>query len=848
MHGIPIKVTSSRDQFAQLLRQLLDRAGLSQAMLARRLRQRGIAQVTEPRVSDWTHGRYVPRDEAVVFAIESIFEEAGVAIGEGDLVTRYWAARREPKQPSVAAHRQAALPADTDLGVPQADIQALRVTGAGQAESRPMAVSTFSLSPLGSLRGRSISNLPHRNLNFTGRDNEMMALENYLSDEQRVEAMSVHGLGGVGKTQLILEYAHRHIAHYDIVWWVTADEPATVPGQLATLAHRVGLPEQVEQAEIVTILLDELRNSNRWLLIFDNAEDPRDLHPYWPSGGGGHVLVSSRNPAWRGIAGTVCLDVLSREEGVAFLRRRLDRDDPSFAAMAEAVGDLPLALEQAAAYLEETDIDAAEYLELLGERVDELLALGRPTTTEQTVATTWTLSLKRLREQAPAAEDLLNLSAFLGADDIPRALFVEYADQLPERLATAMTDPLAAAQAIGVLRRFALITTSSDAINLHRLVQAVVRCQLDPIQELHWTANALRLIRGAFPPERTEHEDQAARVYARLLPHALAVTSHGERLGIDPESTVWLLNETGSYLWQQAAHEQALIALERARAIAETGLGQDHPITARSLNLLGCVLGDQGHLTRARTMHEQALAIRERLGPDCIDLPESLNNLACVVEDLGDLNQARSLQKRALAIAEQRLGPNHKDTAIVIHNLAYSLRRDGELRDARSLGERALAIVETSRGPDHPYTATVLINLANILADQGELDTARSMCQRALTIYETRPGPNHPDTAHCLSNLARVLCDQGDFNGARTMLERALDIRETRLGPNHPLTAATVGDLGTLLARQAELDTACSLLERALAIREATLGHDHPDTIKSRQSLATAVMKRSKTP
>jgi tetratricopeptide (TPR) repeat protein len=674
-----------------------------------------------------------------------------------------------------------------------------------------------------------------------------MALERHLTEARAMAAMTVHGLGGVGKTQLVLEYAHRHIRDFDILWWVTADEPATIPGQLAALARRLGLPDQAEQVETINVLLDELRHSSRWLLIFDNAEDPRDLRPYWPSGGG-HVLVTSRNPVWRGIAATLCLDVLPREEAVAFLRRRLDRDDPSFAAAAEALGDLPLALEQAAGYLEETDIGTAEYLKLLGERTGDLLALGRPATTEQTIATTWTLSLQRLREQAPAAEDLLSLCAFLGADDIPRPLFAECADQVPERLATAMTDPLTTAQTIGVLRRYALITTTSDGVSMHRLVQAVVRCQLDPIQEQYWTASALRLIRAAFPPEKTEHEDEAAQVYARLLPHALAVTSHGERLGVDPEATAWLLIETGSYLWQQAAHEQACITLERARVIAESGLGHDHPITARSLNKLGCVLGDHGDYRRSRTILEQAVDIRERLGPDCSDLAESLSNLAYAVEDLGDLKQARTLYERALAVAEERLGPTHRDTAVPLHNLACALRRDGDLKAARTFGERALAIIEAARGPDHPYAAQALNNLASVLADQGELDTARSTCERALAILETRLGPNHPTTARCLNNLARVLRDQGDPSGARAILERALDIRQTRLVPDHPLTAETLGDLAGLLVHQGEFDAACSLHERALTIRETSLGPNHPDTIQSRQSLATIIRKRPQHP
>jgi hypothetical protein len=204
---------------------------------------------------------------------------------------------------------------------------------------------------------RTISNLPPRNPLFTGRDDLLARLFQDLTAGGTavvVQAKTLHGLGGVGKTHLALEYAYRHAADYDLVWWITADQPAAIPGQLVALARRLGIPEAAEQAETVAALLDELRHHARWLVIFDNAEDPTDLRPYWPPGGSGHVLVTSRNPSWGGLSATVPVEVLARAKAVEFLQRRAGLDDQAADALADALGDLPLALEQAAAYLEET--------------------------------------------------------------------------------------------------------------------------------------------------------------------------------------------------------------------------------------------------------------------------------------------------------------------------------------------------------------------------------------------------------------------------------------------------------------------------------------------------------------
>ena len=394
-----------------------------------------------------------------------------------------------------------------------------------------------------------VANLPPRNLVFTGRQGLLDQLAASLQPGQAaaiVQPQAVLGLGGVGKTQLALEYAYRHRGDYDLIWWVVAEQPAAIPGQLVALGRRLGIPEATQQAETVQVLWDELRSRDRWLLVFDNVEDAADLRSWWPPESG-RVLVTSRSPTWTGLAAAIPLDVLPRADAITFLQRRLGIGDPALVGLAEALGDLPLALEQAAAYLDETGIDTSEYLNVLATHAQELFAAGRPTTTEQTIATTWTLSLQRLREHAPAAEDLLTLCAFLAAEDIPRNLPAEHPDVLPERLAAAVASPTAYQQTIGQLRRYALVKTTGDALSVHRLVQLVVRNQLDPDQLQAWMSTALRIVDAAFPADPTASASWPS--CGRLLSHALAVIDHAEAAGADPETTVRLLNRAALYLW-----------------------------------------------------------------------------------------------------------------------------------------------------------------------------------------------------------------------------------------------------------------------------------------------------------
>jgi tetratricopeptide (TPR) repeat protein len=699
-------------------------------------------------------------------------------------------------------------------------------------------------------------NVPYRrNPDFTGRDGELAALAAALEQGETVAVTQVlQGGGGVGKTALAAEYAYRDRARFDTVWWVRGQEPTTLIGDYAGLAVTLGLVKvgEADQQLAALAVRHWLEAHDRWLLILDNAESPETstgleapldtVAALLPQVVHGQVLVTSRDARWEQHAALAELEVFTENEAVAFLLTRSGGSDEQAAdAVAELLGWLPLALEQAGAYVCETRIALSAYLDRLRQFPALTLARGRPRDRDpaDTVATTWQVSLAQVRP-IPLAVALLEVCAFLGSEEIPRQLLAQQLDPAAEELATPANDPFALDEAVAAGRRFGLVKASEHTLVMHRLLQQVVRDGLDPGQQHSRAATALRLLRAALPADHTNPEAWPA--YARLVPHVLAATGHAEALGVDPDATAWLLTEAGLYLRQRADLQQARVLHERALAMYEARLGPDDPNTAHSLNNLAGVLHAQGDLDTARTLYERALAICETcLGPHHPDTAEILANLAGIRYAQGDLQAARNLHERALEIRQVSYGDDHLHTASSLSNLAEVLQALSHLDQARQLCERALSIRETRLGPDHPHTAHSLRKLAGVLHHQGALDAARTRHERALRIFETHLGPDHPDTAHSRNDLAVVLRDQGDLDTARTLLEHVVRIREAHHGVDHPRTARSLHNLALVLRDQGDLDGARRLFERALSIREARLGTDHPDTAASLNDLARAL-------
>jgi tetratricopeptide (TPR) repeat protein len=667
---------------------------------------------------------------------------------------------------------------------------------------------------------------------FTDRESALAELYQQLQQSRRVV---LHGLGGVGKTQLALRYLNLHRSEYiDGCFWLRADRATTLIADLASLAWRIRPPlperEEPEQGRQVEAVLRWLHEHQRWLVVLDNLDQPaQEAVLHWlPPGLPGHVVVTSRSPEGSHRLG---LEPLPVEVATSFLLERTGQADAAAArAIAEAVGGLPLALEQAAAYLIENDWHSlADYARLLQTRMAELLREGKPEDYPLPVASTWQLSFRRVEQEMPPAADLLRLCAFLAPDDIPLPALQSGAEALPAGLREAITDEIGSDRVLAALRRYSLLQRHGDALQVHRLVQWVIRESMAVDQRESWVVIVIRLLARTFP--HWVNNPKQWPVYARLLPHAQAALGLTRDDGPDPVSTSWLLDRVGTYLQTRGDYGRARRFLQRALQIQETALGPDHPDTASTLTNLAHVLYAQGELAAARPLMERVVAIRERvLGPDHPDTALALNNLGLLLKDQGDLLAARPLLERALAIREKVLGPDHADTAQSLNNLGLLLYDLRDPRAARRAFERAVAIWQRTLGPDHPETAWGLYNLGSLLYELGEVETARPLLEGALRIRERVLGPDHPDTARSLNRLALLLEDGGELTTARAMLERALAIDETALGPENAMTAVDAHNLGRLLHGQGDLKGARTLLERALSIWERVLGPNHRDT------------------
>jgi tetratricopeptide (TPR) repeat protein len=580
----------------------------------------------------------------------------------------------------------------------------------------------------------------------------------------------VHGLGGIGKTQLVVRYLHRHRAEYpDGVFWLRADREITLVGDLSSLAWHLELPQRdaIQQERQIEAVMRWLREHGRWLMVLDNLEPPavKALRHWLPPGLPGHVLLTSRTPMWSSRVG---LEPLPPEFARGFLLDRTGGRDPEAAgAVAEALGRLPLALEQAAAYLEVSGRDLASYAELLRTRLVELMGEGKPEDYPRPLASTWQLSFERLESEQPPAASLLRLCAFLGPDDIPIGLLQAGAGELPQELRAALTDGIQLDRTIAALRRYSLMERRGDWLRVHRLVQAVVRESLEGDQQRAWMGSAIRLLQAAFP-RRPEDHPELWPLCARLLAHAQFVDQLAAGQAVEPLALGALLDRAGTFMWARGELRQAQPLAKRALAIRQRVLGPGHPDTAESLNNLAMVRWGQGEAADARRLFERALAIQERaLGFDHPHTADSLNNLALVLRDQGELTAARPISERALAIRERVLGPEHIDTIQSLHNLVLLLRDQGERDATRSLYERALQLRERMLGSHHHHTASILVNLAALLEDQGEpseararrdkdeLIAARALSERALATLGQMLGPEHRWTV-----LSRRLLDE----------------------------------------------------------------------------------------
>jgi tetratricopeptide (TPR) repeat protein len=733
-----------------------------------------------------------------------------------------------------------------------------------------------------------------RNPLFVGRADDLRWLAATLKGGATAaigQVAAATGLGGIGKTNLATEFAHRYGQFFaGGVFWLSFAEPAGVAAEIAACgqAEALGLygeADELSQDEQVALVLRAWQQPTPRLIVLDNCEDEELLAAWRPRiGGGCRVLLTSRSGEWDSALGVVVhrLGTLDRAESVALLRSlRANLSESEADTIAEVLGDLPLALhlagsflraypkEQPTSYLARLDSALLNHPSLAGRGSRQ-----SPTDHDRDIARTFALSYDRLNAEDSCDTDarrLLACAACLApGEPIP-------ADLLQATLGRDLADETARLDAQDALSRLLALgmldQEQGEALLLHRLLHAFVSEVADDPEAQGAVEDALnsaayQLNNTGYPAamqpiaahlryatERTAGRDdeRAANLcgnlayhldklgdYAAARPlfeHTLAI--YEQVLGPDHPTTAISLNNLAALHYATGNYVTARPLYERALVIREQVLGPSHPATATTLNNLAALHYAVGEYDAARSLLEHALRIHEQvLGPSHPDTAQSLSNLALLLRSTGDYTAARPLLERALTIREQALGPSHPDTATTLNNLALLLRSTGDYAAARPLYERALAIREQALGPSHPDIAQSLNNLAGPLLAVGDYAAARPLLDHALAIHEQTLGPDHPSTATSLNNLAEIFRAVGDYVAAHPLYERALAIQEQALGSSHPSTATSLNNLAELLRAMGDYGAAHPLYERALAIREQRLGPDHPDTQSSRQSLA----------
>ncbi|MFF6909958.1 FxSxx-COOH system tetratricopeptide repeat protein [Streptomyces sp. NPDC012389] len=743
-----------------------------------------------------------------------------------------------------------------------------------------------------------IWNVPPRNPGFTGRSLVLERMRDQLGGGMAVvlpQPQTLYGLGGVGKTQVALEYVHRFMADYDLVWWISSEQSDDVVASLAELAVRLGAQGGEDMAAASQEAVDLLRRgvpSERWLLVFDNADDPETLRRFFPQGGSGHILVTSRNQSWSQHGDALPVDVFLREESVEHLQRRAPGlSDEDADQVATAVGDLPLAVEQAAAWIAETATPIDTYLEQLARQAPQVLALNQPAGYPEPVAATWNISIARLQERSPAAVRLLQLCAFFAPEPISANLL--YSKEMIEALKpydSSLQEKLVLGRVIREIGRFALakVDQVSNSIQVHRLVQAVIKAQLTEEEQREARHVVHRILAGARPDDdepidNPETWPRFATIWPHLGPSDARHCKEPEtrRLLIDRVRYLWkrgdvstagTLGEELRQIWLEMLGERDLqylylcfhlsnilrtrgryveakeldeFTLRRQREV----LGPEHPHTYMTTSSLAIDLGLLGDYGRAIELATEAHDGFSQIFHD--SHPRTLaaaNNLALNLRSIGQYARAREIDQDVYDRRTEVLGAKHPYSLSSAMNLARDLREVGRYEDSVGLLSRTYESFKETLGRTYPTTLSAAKSLAVSLRRAGRFEDAHRLTVATRARYRAKYTSANPDSLACDLNLAADLFAAGDAVQARDTAQEVVDQYMKVPGEKHPYTLAAQNNLGVYLSGTGEAERSEKILTLVVASMRERFGREHPNTLFCVMNLANAMAVRGDLP
>lgn len=747
--------------------------------------------------------------------------------------------------------------------------------------------------------------VPTRNKNFTGRDDILARLREGASSritavlpekeavlsERDPLPQGVHGMGGVGKTAIAIEYAHRYGSDYDLVWWIPADQLPSVRGSLATLAARLGVEAQPAMGidGLISAVLDALRRGepySRWLLVFDNADQPEEINDLIPRGPG-DVLVTSRNHRWDAVISTVPMDVFLRKESTEFLRKRvssLPLTEADADRLAAELGDLPLALEQAGAMLSETGMPVDVYLRLLNEQVTEIMGQGKSLDYPWSMTAAWKLSVGALSDRLPQALELLRCCAFFGPEPIPRGVFRRGVKETGTPVAEVVSNPIMMASAVRELARYALVTLDGGSVKVHRLIQALIRDDLTQDQRATYRSEAHLILAGSAPDDPDNAQNWSR--FEDLLPHVNAESTDLPR-SREPAvrdlalSMMRYLNQSGDYtsalglterfieqwikdsgpdssdvlraqrhlgniLRNLGRYEESYRTTDETLSRARVVLGEDDPTTMSLRTAFAADLRARGNFAEARLLDEQSRTLLERrYGPDDSRTLRLVSSLALDYGLNSDYGTARELYEYAF----RRMTPRGTDSTAsdvlgAWIGISWTLRLMGLYREAFDVSQEARDYAEDPDGLGQEHLATLRAVIAYTIVCRripAMREEALELARATLELATNRYGENHPETLAIqvsLSNLLRTTSEEYQAE-ALALAESAVERYPGVYGANHPYNFACLTNLALLRRAMGDFAAARELDERARHGLSAALGEDHHFTLTASMNLAS---------
>ncbi|MDR7324717.1 FxSxx-COOH system tetratricopeptide repeat protein [Catenuloplanes niger] len=722
--------------------------------------------------------------------------------------------------------------------------------------------------------------VPLRNPDFTGRETLLSNLRKALETRSAASVLpqTLHGMGGVGKTQLAVEFVYRYSDQYDVVWWIAAEQQSLVLQSLLDLSRRLGLPRTEDMRQTATMVMDALATTPlRWLLVYDNALNPDDITGLVPSAGG-HVILTSRNQTWASVWDAIEVDVFDRPESVELIRKRgnvIAREDAE--ALAEKLGDLPLALDQAASWQKATGMPVGEYLELFDHHVRELLDEGRPASYPTTVAAFVNIAFERLRVDAPAVAQLLELFAFLGAEPLSVSLLRSAKNSnVSQPLAGVLRDTIKLNRTIRALRQYGLARVGGDqSIQVHRLVQLVLRDGLSEDLAEQSRRNAQAILSAANPEE--PDESRSWPIYALIEPHLQpagliysdrrdahqVVIDQIRYLGVIGDSegarrlgeltvNVWQKNRTAPNLGPDGEHT-LLATRHLAVALSDLGLsgrakalkleafrrfqenaafGRLHEHTLSTLLSIGTDLRAAGDFKEALASENDAVERHEAaFGEDDTLTISALGNRAVSLRMLSRFQEAYDVDIKRISTLQDTVGENNWRTLLAQSNLARDLYGLGRYTEALELQRGVLPLHSSTLGDRHPHVLLAIRTLTIALRKTGSYREALPYARTNFRDLTARFGPDHEHVLSAAMTLANTLRVMGQPGEARNIAMSTLTKYRRVFGDEHPLTLAASTNTAIILRALGEHRDAFDLDERTLRSLTNALGAEHGYTL-----------------